>query len=340
VYVSGGEHETAPVRRNRIKIDPSEGAACYHCVTRTVNGEFLFDEASKEVLRCMLWKVADFCGLEVLTYAILSNHFHVLVRVPRQKPVSDEELFRRYASLHSSSSGRGASRLSVVRALLAAGDAAAEGWRRRQLALMGDVSQFMKLLKQRFSIWFNKAHHRFGTLWAERFRSVLIESSEFVLATVAAYVDLNSVRAGIVSDPKDYRFCGYAEAVAGSRVARVGLGAIFPPQDWESVQAAYRMRLFASGSSQREGGAKIAPADLARVIAERGKLPLATVLMCRVRYFTFGAVLGGEAFVKTQFASSLASEASAPGRSATPLLPLTDWDDLRTMVAVRAPISC
>ncbi|TAG32591.1 MAG: hypothetical protein EAZ36_02000, partial [Verrucomicrobia bacterium] len=39
-------------------------------------------------------------------------------------------------------------------------------WRKRQLALMGDVSAFMKLLKQRFSIWFNRTHNRYGTLWS------------------------------------------------------------------------------------------------------------------------------------------------------------------------------
>jgi hypothetical protein len=37
---------------------------------------------------------------------------------------------------------------------------------------------------------------------------------------VAAYIDLNPVRAGIVKDPADYRWSGYAEAVAGLKPAR------------------------------------------------------------------------------------------------------------------------
>lgn len=37
-------------------------------MTRTVNGERLFGEREKEVLRKMLWQVADFCGVQVLTY--------------------------------------------------------------------------------------------------------------------------------------------------------------------------------------------------------------------------------------------------------------------------------
>ena len=57
----------------------------------------------------------------------------------------------------------------------------------------------------------------------ERFKSVLVEGKGNPLQTMAAYIDLNPVRAGLVGDPKDYRFCGYAEAVAGNRLAKAGL---------------------------------------------------------------------------------------------------------------------
>jgi putative transposase len=43
---------------------------------------------------------------------------------------------------------------------------------------------------------------------------VVVENSVNALKTVAAYIDLNPIRAGLVEDPKDYRFCGYGEAVA------------------------------------------------------------------------------------------------------------------------------
>ncbi len=43
------------------------------------------------------------------------------------------------------------------------------------------------------------------------------------LATVAAYIDLNPVRAGLVKDPKDYRFSSYGAAVAGGRAAQAGI---------------------------------------------------------------------------------------------------------------------
>lgn len=104
------------MRQNRIKIDSSEAEACYHCVTRTVNGEFLFDESAKETLRRMIWRVADFCGVRIITYAVLSNHFHVLVRVPRRESVSDEELLRRYGALHPEATSYQSVAIPVLRA--------------------------------------------------------------------------------------------------------------------------------------------------------------------------------------------------------------------------------
>ena len=323
------------MRQNRIKIDPSEAEACYHCVTRTVNGEFLLDESARETLRRMIWRIADFCGVKVITYAILSNHFHVLVRVPRREFVSDEELLRRYGSLHPEATSYQTPAIPVVRAHLAENDQWAVEWRRRQLALMGDVSQFMKLLKQRFSIWFNKNRDRFGTLWAERFRSVLIECGEHVLATVAAYIDLNAVRAGLANDPKDYRFCGYAEAVAGVKVAEDGIRSIFSDADWKVVHDKYRTRLFVSGSVGREGARGITRDDFIKVVADGGRLPLVQVLLCRVRYFTYGAVLGGQVFVEERLSAMQRINPGSYERSAIPLPPVTDWGGLTTIIAVR-----
>ena len=48
--------------------------AVYHCMTHTVSGTPYFEQRSKEVLRKMIWQVAAFSGVEVLTYCIMSNH--------------------------------------------------------------------------------------------------------------------------------------------------------------------------------------------------------------------------------------------------------------------------
>jgi REP element-mobilizing transposase RayT len=295
-------------------------------MTRTVNGERLLDDPAKEILRKQLWQVADYCGVHILTYAILSNHFHVLVRVPPAAEIPDAELLRRYRVMYPKPTLYQVARLDVIAAQLKTGGTEADAWRKRQLALMGDVSQFMKLLKQRFSVWFNRSHQRYGTLWAERFKSVLLEPRGRVLETMAAYIDLNCVRAGLATDPKDYRFCGYAEAVAGGKTARAGLAHVIGEgSHWPSVQAAYRESLFGKGSAPKEHAASISPEQFAQVLKTNARLPLATVLRCRIRYFTDGVVLGGRAFVAQHLAHYRRRFHRRRHSAPRPLPALTDW---------------
>jgi len=171
-------------------------------MTRTVNGERLFGDREKEVLRKMLWQVADFCGVELLTYCVMSNHFHVLLRVPDASDISDKELLRRYKVLYPKPTKYQTATIAEMEKSLSAGSGEeAEAIRRKLLARMGDVSEYMKAVKQRFSVWYNRSHQRYGTLWAERFKSVLVEGKGNPLQTMAAYMDLNPVRTRLVGDP-------------------------------------------------------------------------------------------------------------------------------------------
>jgi hypothetical protein len=319
------------VRTPRIKIAPETCDAVYHCFTRTVNGELLFDEVDKEVLRKQLWQVSDFCGIRIVTHDILSNHFHVKILVPKKIEISDAELLRRYRVLYPRPTRYQPARLKVIEQWLASGSPEGRAWRKRMVAMMGDVSAFMQLLKQRFSVWFNRTHQRYGTLWAERFRSVLLE---WVIPAVGAYVDLNCVRADLVTDPKDYRYCGYGEAVAGHRKAQEGICLLLGETDWTIAQARYRQMLFSIGSAPREKGARISQADFQRVIAQGGKLPLADVLRCRVRYFTAAGVLGSRAFVEEQLAAYRLRTGRRLRAAPHPVPAISDWGELATLRAV------
>jgi len=75
-----------------------------------------------------------------------------------------------------------------------------------------------------------------------------------VLSAMAAYIDLNAVRAHLVHDPAHYRWCGYAEAVTGSREAREGIGLVMLSRgrnpDWEEAAGQYRRLLYTSGRAR------------------------------------------------------------------------------------------
>ena len=190
------------------RIIISSEPTVYHVITRVSRGEFLFGELEKERMRKMIWQLADFCGVEVLTYAVMSNHLHLVVRVPVKDEldgtVENAKVLRRFGVLY------GAQMMRETGALLAQGaEAEWATFRAKYLPLMHDLSWFVRLLKQRFARWYNAFHKTFGTLWAERFTSLIVEGDGEALLSVCAYVDLNPVRAKLVEDPKDYRFSGY-----------------------------------------------------------------------------------------------------------------------------------
>jgi REP element-mobilizing transposase RayT len=261
----------------------------------------MFGKREMEVLRKMIHQVADFSGVHVLTYCLMNNHFHILIRVPPAEVVSDAELMRRYRVLYPKPSKYESASINLMMQKLNDDGHDAELIRQRLLARMGDVSAFMKTLKQRFSTWFNRSHNRFGPLWADRFKSVLVEGHKNVLQTMAAYIDLNPVRAGLVSDPKDYRFCGYAEAMAGRKAALNGLkfvtAGLYEIENSKALQS-YRCMLFGKGAAPGKG-AQMTRQDALRVLEkENGSLPSSILLRCKIRYFSEGAVIGSREFVE------------------------------------------
>lgn len=320
------------MRTPRIKIPPETGPAYYHLISRTVNGERLFGDREKEQLRRELWRVAEYCGVDLATYALMTNHFHVLVHVGQRRTVTDAELIRRYCHLHPDPPKAGFSRRATLEQMLALNDDTAQAWRDRQQALMGDISPFMQILKQRFAVWFNFTHGRFGPLWNARFTSLLVQGTSKALRTVAAYIDNNALHAGLVADPKDYRFSGYAEAVAGNAKARVGISLIYPGSNWDEVQAAYRLDLYVAAARPKERAASASAEQVKLVIASGGRLSLAEVVRCRWRFLTQGVILGTESFVAQQL--DVYRNLTGRGHRLRPR-PVPDIEDWRGLMAMR-----
>ncbi len=323
----------------------AEGVGCYHVVSRIVDRAFRMDDAEKEVFRGMMRRAEAFCGVRVLTYAVMSNHFHLLVEVPERAGVDEAELVRRMTVLYGKAHVAGT--LNQWAEWRRTGAARLVGEQQERLrARMYDISAFVKTLKQRYSMSYNGRHGRTGTLWEDRFKSVLVENSEGAKAAVAAYIDLNPVRAKIVTDPEDYRWSGYGEACGGGRLARAGLIAVHnarwgeQPGTWRHAQKRYRVLLYAAGEERRAayGGRVVRPgfaaAEADRVIESGGRLTLPQALRCRVRYFTDGMVIGGKAFVDGVFERNRRFFGQKR-RDGARKMRFADWGDLRTARALK-----
>jgi len=292
-----------------------------------VERRLAFGREEKEQFRALMRMTEQFSGCRVLSYCVMSNHFHLLLEVPPmpKQGLSDEEFFRRLEVFYP------AWRVKEVRQCL---ETAREAGNTEEAARitgeftyrMHDLSEFMKTLLQRFSTWFNTTHQRTGRLWEQRFKSLLVEGGTASRA-VAAYIDLNPVRAGICEDPADYRWSGYAEAVAGGKQARAGLsralrgharldrsGAAAPggaSEDWtkEGLAKEYRAILLGRGTEVVVDG-EVKRLGMSEAESERQReelegmkrdLSISRMIRHRVRYFSDGAVIGCRSYVDEVF---------------------------------------
>lgn len=304
------------MRKARMKFPKSLAAGYYHCVSRVVNREFLFKEAEKDRFVEIMREYEAFCEVRVLSFCLMSDHFHILVEVPKRPeslPTS-KELIEKLDTLGC------VPQLDQIKQRLESmqGEAQAkarEAFLESFFKRMWDVSWFNRLVKQRFTAWYNSRSGRRGTLWEERFKSVLVEGSGEALVTMASYIDLNPVRAGLVKDPGAYRWSGYGEAMAGKKLARRGIQFLVTALQQgkettpgESMKL-YRKRVHAEAGEGRDsgrGGGKTRRGALSQHAVEKAlkakeRLPVTDYVRCRVRYFSDGAIFGSRQFVEEMF---------------------------------------
>jgi len=310
----------------------------------------------REHFRLLMRMCEKFTGCRVQTYCLMSNHFHILLEVTPvpEGGISDAVLLERlgvfYGAAQVAEIVREMEEASAVRKrgefeLVPVNEAGVPMTREEELTRarldaagrveeiryrytrrMHDLSWFMKSLLERFTKWFNGKHSRSGTLWEDRFKSVIVESG-VAARTVAAYIDLNPVRAGMVSDPADYRWSGYGEAVGGGKKgngkkSREGIvracmshkGAGFEAEKWKEVSRIYRRAMGMALGRKSERAEVGAPGHVTKNEAEMLEsgnnetvlpdLGMAGMLRKRVRYFTDGAVIGSKEFVNEAFAGA------------------------------------
>lgn len=315
------------MRQPRLK--PAGQTNVFHCISRTTGGQRLFRDPEKEQFRRLMWRQAAFCHLQIITHTMLGNHFHIVVRCPAQVDLTDAQLLTALQTFYGKASAQAK---AFKQAMDQDNQERLETLREQYHRRMGDVSVFMKELKQAFSRWFNKRHDRYGTLWAERFTSLLVQDRSTALLVVAAYVDVNALRAGMVQDPKEYRFCGYAEAVAGNQRAREGLLTLVAPgASWRKFQCAYRKYLFLqAGRPGQAGKAQLSREAILEVYEQGGKLSVAELLRLRVRYFTDGVVLGSKEYVEAIW-RQYRKKCSPKRKSGARKMKGGDWEGLMTM---------
>jgi len=192
-------------RMARLKYrDPRDGY--YHIISRTVLKSFLLDDEARETFLGILRMLSRVYFVKVVTFSLMSNHFHLIVRMLPPEEMSDNDVEERFNIYYNEGKQK-------------------RNWRPwhvsdapRYRCRFADLSRFVQDLKQRFSRWHNRKRDNQGHVWSERFKSVMLEDGRALLACMV-YVELNSIRAGLVERPEEFRYCGLSHLVNGGRAS-------------------------------------------------------------------------------------------------------------------------
>jgi len=182
----------------------------YHCVSRCVRRAFLCGtdhytgqcyEHRRNWLESKLHFLASTLAIKLCAYAIMSNHYHVVLHVRKDQmdAWSDREVIRRWHRLYKG---------SLISQKFAAGEVLLEAeakllkeqvnlWRSR----LCSISWFMKNINESISRRANAEDKCTGAFWESRFKSQAL-LDEHALLSCMAYVDLNPIRAKMANTPE------------------------------------------------------------------------------------------------------------------------------------------
>jgi len=210
-----------PMTRARKTLVSLDDTPFYHCISRCVRRAFLWgsDEfACKDYSHRKHWVVdrlkvlAEVFAIDLCAYAVMSNHYHVVVRIDRDRAQSwsEDEVIERWSTLYGLPLLISRYRTGETQSP-AEQDQALEiitQWRER----LHDLSWYMRALNEHLARKANAEDQCTGRFWEGRFKSQAL-LDEAGLLTCMAYVDLNPIRAGIAKTPETSEFTSVYERI-------------------------------------------------------------------------------------------------------------------------------
>ena len=217
-----------------------------HCISRCVRRSFLcgrdsYTGASYEHrrgwIRERLHQLSEVFSVEIYSYAIMSNHLHVVVRtLPDTVPSwSDEQVARRWLQIFPGK--RILARRSEPPTALEIQTLCLDREKLAKVRIrLADISWFMRSLNEPIARRANQEDQCTGRFWEGRFKCQNLDDEGGVLSCMA-YVDLNPVRAGMADTPEQSDFTSVQDRATAHK-ARQQLAHAPHPQEPTPEQVA------------------------------------------------------------------------------------------------------
>jgi REP element-mobilizing transposase RayT len=255
-------------------------------MSRTALDGFPLGDVEKDYLVNLFKQLGRLYFTEIIGYSVLGNHFHLLVKMLPETDFTDDDIKQRFGTYFGEKRYLSDEQIPFFR------------------EKYSNLSKFVKEIKMGFSRFYNRRHNRRGFFWGERFKSVIVEKGE-TLINCLAYIDLNPVRAGLVTRPEDYRWCslGY-HAQTNNKDDFLSLD--FGLKEFGELDAnerfrRYRRFVYETGAVDPGKGAKIKGKIITEEHRRDFKISRASRFRQRTRYFTDSGIIGSKEFVRKNF---------------------------------------
>ena len=210
----------ASPRYSQLSLDDT---LWYHCVSRCVRRAYLCGrddrtgESYEHRRHWVMQRIKQLAGIftiDVAAYAVMSNHYHIVVRVDNERSyeLSTEEVMQRWTQLYKGS-------LLVNRYLSDQRNDMSEGelFQVEELATvyrqrLCDLSWFMKNLNENIARKANKEDQVKGHFWESRYKCQALLDDKAILAAMT-YVDLNPIRSVMAETPETSEFTSICERI-------------------------------------------------------------------------------------------------------------------------------
>jgi len=219
------------MRPPRLLAAPGH-SGLYHITSRVVDKRIIFHDKERAKFLKLAKGYAEFGGIDLVSWCLMGNHFHLMVRVRAEDPtkLSDEQVLERCSHIYEGWKMENLRSNYALSSSESSRHQLLDPYRER----MASLPEYVGQVKKAFTLWYNFRNNRVGTLWEGRYHSTLMEHEEDekrlkeqglggLARMIAAYIDLNPLRAGEVAEPEGNDWSGYGCAVRGDRSAMRGL---------------------------------------------------------------------------------------------------------------------
>ncbi len=216
----------------RKQLISLEDTPYYHCYVRCVRRAFLFGDDKytgvnydhrREWIREKVLSQTDVFAIDCCAYAVMSNHYHVVLFVDEQKAKEWDrrEVLRRWKQLYNLSylTEKYYQKEPLTKAELDAIYVNIELYRERLM----DISWYMRGINESIARRSNAEDNCKGRFWDGRFKSQALLDEQAVL-TCMAYVDLNPIRANMAQTPEESDYTSVQERIISKKTKLKSFG--------------------------------------------------------------------------------------------------------------------